>query len=288
MKLALGTVQFGLPYGVANMTGQVDTATAMAIVGRAQSAGMDTIDTAIAYGESENCLGEVGVHDWRIITKLPEIPDICPDVVAWVKDQVQCSLSRLKVTCLSGLLLHRPNQLLGPKGKQLWAALQCLKKGGIVEKIGFSIYDPDELNTLWPVYQPDLVQAPYNVLDRRLTASGWLQRLNEAGVEVHVRSVFLQGLLLMRENERPKMFDRWSTVWTAWEAWLCEPRVTALHACLGFAMANPQISRVIVGVDNLSQLEEILSSANAKTTEYPQELGINDLDLINPAYWDSL
>ena len=288
MKLALGTVQFGLPYGVANKTGQVEPGAITTVLKHARLAGIDTLDTAIVYGESEQRLGEVGVDGWRIVSKLPECPDACTDVAAWVKGQVQGSLSRLKVRRLAGVLLHRPGQLLESKGEALWAALLNLKKDGILDKIGFSIYEPGELDVLWPDFHPDLVQAPYNVFDQRLATSGWLQRMNREGVEVHVRSVFLQGLLLMSEYDRPKKFARWSTLWAVWDAWLHEQGLSALQGCLGFVMADPNISRVVVGVDSLHQLEEILSSTAVGITQLPKYPGSNDPDLINPSRWNSL
>ena len=288
MKLALGTVQFGLPYGVANTTGQVEPGAVAAVLRHARLAGIDTLDTAINYGESEQRLGEAGVDGWKIVSKLPECPDACNDVAAWVEGQVHDSLSRLKVTRLAGILLHRPNQLLGSKGNALWAALLDLKKDGIVDKAGYSIYEPGELDALWPDFHPDLVQAPYNVLDRRLVTSGWLQRMNREGVEVHVRSVFLQGLLLMSERDRPKKFARWSRLWAAWDAWLHEQGLSALQGCLGFAMADPNISRVIVGVDSVHQLDAIVSFAETRISQCPEILDSPDLDLINPSRWNSL
>ena len=288
MKLALGTVQFGLPYGVANKTGQVEPGTVAAILSHARLAGIDTLDTAIDYGESEQCLGEAGVDGWRIVSKLPACPDACNDVAGWVTGQVQGSLSRLRVTRLAGILLHRPGQLLESKGRALWSALLDLKKDGIVEKAGYSIYEPGELDVLWPEFPPDLVQAPYNVLDRRLRTSGWLQRMNREGVEVHVRSVFLQGLLLMSERDRPQKFARWSRLWAAWDAWLHEQGLSPLQACLGFAMADPNIGRVIVGVDGVHQLEAILSCAETRIAQCPEMPGSNDPDLINPSCWNSL
>lgn len=288
MKLALGTVQFGLPYGVANTTGQVEPGAVAAVLNHARQAGIDTLDTAIAYGESEQCLGKVGVDGWRIVSKLPECPDTCTDTATWVKDQVQGSLSRLKRRRLAGVLLHRPDQLHGSKGKSLWSALLNLKYDGVIDKIGFSIYEPGELDLLWPDFHPDLVQAPYNVFDQRLATSGWLQRMNREGVEVHVRSVFLQGLLLMSEKNRPRKFARWSTLWAAWDDWLHQQGLGALQGCLGFVMADPNISRVIVGVDSVHQLEAILSSAGTRITQCPEKLDTHDLDLINPSRWNSL
>ncbi len=258
------------------------------ILHTAKSAGMDTLDTAISYGKSEQCLGKVGIGGWRIITKLPKLPDACTDVSGWVNNQVNDSMLRLNVPNLTGLLLHQPNQLLGSKGKVVWKTLQKLKEDGVIKKVGFSVYDPNELDVLWPLFQPDLVQAPFNILDRRLETSGWLQRMNEENVEVHVRSVFLQGLLLMNNSNRPKKFNRWSTVWNAWDAWLCEQNLTAQQACLGFVMKDARINRVIIGVDTLYQLEEILLSTETKINQFPQLLTKDNSDLINPYCWNSL
>jgi len=198
MKLGIGTVQFGLNYGVANRQGQVSQDEAKAILGHAWASGMDTLDTAIAYGDSEQRLGEIGIRDWRVVSKLPSIPDGCSDISQWVTDSVNESLQRLKVKCLYGLLLHQPKQLLGQAGGRLYSVLQQLKRDGRIEKIGISIYDPEELDAVCSHYHLDMVQAPFNIFDRRLIDSGWLARLAEQDTELHVRSVFLQGLLLMK------------------------------------------------------------------------------------------
>jgi aryl-alcohol dehydrogenase-like predicted oxidoreductase len=287
MKLAMGTVQFGLPYGIANISGQIDKKTVSKLLYRAKEVGIDTLDTAISYGESEQCLGENGVEGWRIITKLPKVPNSCDNVIAWVEDQVSNSLARLNVTRLGGLLLHQPNQLLELNGKFIWSALQKIKENGIVEKIGFSIYKPEELDLLWPYFQPDLVQAPYNIVDRRLKTSGWLQKMTDLGVETHVRSVFLQGLLLMGENKRPKKFNRWARFWAEWDKWLYENGLTAQQACLGLVMTESNINKVVIGVDSLFQLEEILSNINTNIIQFP-EMSTNDVNLIDPSRWGRL
>ena len=104
---------------------------------------------------------------------------------------------RLNTINLYGLMLHRPEQLLGPYGEEIMSALLSLKKSGTVQKIGISVYSPDEFTELFSEYDFDIVQCPFNLIDRRLVNSGWLAKLKALGVEVHVRSSFLQGLLLM-------------------------------------------------------------------------------------------
>ena len=285
MKLALGTVQFGLNYGIANKQGQVSHEEAQSILDHARASGMDTLDTAIAYGDSERRLGEIGIRDWQVISKLPAIPESCTDVTAWVRESVFSSLERLRIPKLRGLLLHRSQELVGPQGDALYRALIAFKDQGKVEKIGVSIYGPDELDTLWPHYQLDLVQAPFNVVDHRFATSGWLARLHQAGTEIHIRSVFLQGLLLMEPARRPETFNRWQPLWDKWQHWLDDQSLTPLQACLGFVLTQPEIDRVVVGVDSRKQLEEILSAAKTMGVSVSQSFATEDLLLINPSNW---
>lgn len=285
-RLALGTVQFGLSYGIANTTGQVPTSQVAQMLAMAKSGGIDTIDTAIAYGDSEALLGVAGVGGFRIVTKLPEVP-AGVDVSAWVLAQIQGSLTRLRVASIYGVLLHRPQQLKGTQGREITSALNMLKDRGLVEKIGVSIYGPEDLNGL-AISSFDLVQAPYNLIDRRLYTFGVAQRLVDSGVEIHARSVFLQGLLLMSAERRPGKFDRWHELWSCWEGWLRDQRISPVQACLGFVLAQPCIARVVVGAETLSQLDGLLAAMKLDCpTDWP-DLGCDDVALINPSYWTKL
>ncbi|HHT9112407.1 MAG: aldo/keto reductase [Planctomycetes bacterium] len=158
-RLIIGTVQFGLPYGISNQYGQVSLDEAAAILGHAWAEGVNTLDTAIAYGESEQRLGQIGVGQWRVISKLPAIPANHADVAAWVQESALGALQRLRIPKLHGLLLHRSQQLMGTQGGVLYRALVALKEQGKVEKIGVSIYSPEELDALWPYFQIDIVQS---------------------------------------------------------------------------------------------------------------------------------
>lgn len=285
MKLALGTVQFGLNYGVANTDGQTSLPEAASIVGEAWRAGIDTLDTAIGYGTSEQRLGEIGVGDWKIISKLPAVPDSVSDIDDWAEASVRASLARLKVNRLYGLLLHRGGDLAGGKGRLVFAALEKLKSKGLVGKFGVSIYDPGELDPIISNYPVDLVQAPYNVVDRRIVTSGWLDRLNRKNVELHTRSAFLQGLLLMSQKEQTARFAEWTNLWALWHEWLNDRGLSPLQGALGFVVSEPGIERVIVGVDVLRQLRGILEAANRSTPSAPEAIAVNDQQLINPSLW---
>ena len=287
MKLTLGTAQFGLDYGVANAIGKVDKEETLEILTFAKQAGINTLDTAIGYGDSEKRLGQAGIGSWNIITKLPEVNVEHSDINFWVNSQINNSLLRLNVLSVYGILFHRPLQLLEKNGSQLWNSLEGLKERSITKKIGFSVHNPDELDKLWKAgFIPDIVQAPYNVFDQRLKDSGWLSKLNDNKVEVHTRSVFLQGLLLMPSDKRPKYFSKWNNLFNEWDLWLKTNNISGLEAALNFALSEYLIDKIIVGVDNKTQLSEVISASKKYTLCVPKILNTTDEKLINPSLWD--
>lgn len=287
-RLVLGTAQFGLAYGIANQTGRVAPSTVRHILADARDVGVDTLDTAIAYGDSESALGDANVTGWQIISKLPGMSDDCGDCATWVRQQLEGSLRRLRVDTLHGLLLHRPEQLLGGQGAALARTLRELRREGLVANVGVSIYAPQELEALLQVLDIDMVQAPLSVLDQRMIVSGWADRLKAAGIELHVRSVFLQGLLLMARGDRAAKFNRWDGLWQEWERWLQATEIPALDACLRFALSVPSVDKVVVGVDSLEQLRGILSVPQAPLPDLPVWPSPIDTDLVNPARWSAL
>ncbi len=287
-RLVIGTVQFGLPYGVANRSGLVVLEEAKKILAYAFSHGVEMLDTAVAYGQSENVLGEIGVSKWRVISKLPSIPTGIQRVGEWVRNVVDESLERLGVPALYALLLHHPDQILGPNGKQLTEALLDLKRSGLIEKTGISVYSPDQLESLLSCFKFDLVQAPLNILDTRLIDSGWAQSLSQSGVELHVRSVFLQGLLLMPPAARPKKFERWAKLWSTMDDWLEDSRQTSLQACLSYVLSVPHIDKVVIGVDSIAQLIEVIGATNGKLKSVPKWPIEIAPELINPSCWVNL
>ena len=186
------------------------------------------------------------------------------------------------------MLLHKPKQLLDADGGQICAGLQQLKESGLVQKIGVSIYDPAELDDLYRRYEFDVVQAPFNLLDRRLIDSGWMSRLAARGTELHVRSIFLQGLLLMPPGDRPAKFNRWQVHWSAYDEWLRLCELTPLQACVGYSLSFPEVARVIVGVETSDQLQAIVEAASGLLPAPPSALQAHDCDLLNPSVWATL
>jgi aryl-alcohol dehydrogenase-like predicted oxidoreductase len=289
-RIAIGAAQFGgFPYGVSNDgSTKVSYAEISNILTYAKSVGVNTIDTAITYGVSETRLGNFDVSDNDVITKLPEIPRNCHDISSWVEKNLEDSLVRLKLPKVYGLLVWNINDLSGSRGLELWTAMQSLKKKKLVHKIGYSIYEPKDLDIFYDSFFPDIVQTPFNILDRRLDSSGWLTRLFDAKVEIHIRSIFLQGLLLMNKTNRPFKFDRWLSLFEKYEHWLQDNNLTAMEASISFALIDPRITKVIIGVDSLYQLKEIIGSLKIKIKRFPEDLSERDSDLLNPARWSRL
>lgn len=289
-KLALGTVQFGLEYGIANTRGRVSDAGLAGILAAARKAGVALLDTAIAYGDSEARLGEVGIAGFDLVTKVPALA-ASGDVVSVsgmidrVETLVRASLARLRRDSLYGVLLHRSADLSGPAGGAVATALGALKAKGLAGRIGVSIYDPAELDGIMRDHEIDIVQVPYNVFDRRIDSSGWLDVLKRRGVEVHARSAFLQGLLLMPKARRPEYFAPWARCFDAWEFWLSRTGRPPLAAALAVPLSDRRVDRVVVGVDDEAHLADIIAAAGEAAESPPATLASNDPDLVNPANW---
>lgn len=285
-RIAVGTVQFGLDYGVANKTGQVNIDEANEILKFADKEGIDTLDTSISYGVSEKSLGSVGVGKFKVVTKLPPIPPSTKNVYEWAYDQMQSSLIRMNLKTAYGLLVHDTSQLFGENGAKLAEAMISLKREGLVHKIGVSAYGPEEVASVFQKFQVDIIQVPFNIFDRRMLTTGWLKRLNDAGIEIHARSIFLQGLLLLPLNQVPANFQKWSDLITFWHKWLNENHASALETCLHYPLSLPQIDRVIVGVDNNTQMKQIIEAFNPRNRPFIfPDISCDDELLLNPSNW---
>ena len=285
MKLAIGTAQFGLDYGIANCAGQLTQEQASKVISLARAEGLDLIDTAVAYGSSEQALGNLGVGDFQVVTKLPKRDPAQRNLRYWAVDQVALSLQRLRLDSIYAVLLHSSEDLIGPDGQSLIDGLSMIKDRGWCKKIGVSIYRPNQLDDIWPYFQPDIVQSPYSILDRRLETSGWASRLKSENVELHVRSIFLQGLLLMPPDGIPTRFSNWNPELEAITDWAQREGVTQAEASIGCALALNSADRVIVGVDGVNQLEELIKASKRGALSVPMELACQDERLVDPTQW---
>ena len=198
------------------------------------------------------------------------------------------SLKDLKQDSVYGVLIHNADDLLKPGAEKLFDQLQELKQAEKIVKIGVSVYSHNQLQSILDSFDIDLVQLPFNILDRRLVDSGMFRMLQDRDVEIHARSVFLQGLLLMAEQSRPGKFKRWGALWRIWHEWLNDNQLTALEAAIRYAISMPEISKILVGVDTKDQLKEIITASNGILPNMPTELYTNDANLLNPTNWGKL
>ena len=288
-KLALGTVQFGIDYGI-NSGVKVETDEVSRIINYARNNGINLLDTAQLYGSSEKVLGDANTQDFNVVSKTRgfDKEDITESIANFVISDLNQSLKLLKRNSLYALLVHHGEDLLRPGGEIIFNKLQILKDKGLVRKIGVSAYIDNQLINIIDRFDIDIIQLPMNILDRRLIDNGLLNKIYSKGIEIHTRSIFLQGLLLMDPKKRPKIFDRWSNLWKIWDEWLYDNKLSALQATLIYMISLPEISRVLVGVDNKDQLQNIIKALKGNIPNIPKELSINDPDLLNPGNWSNL
>lgn len=290
-ELGLGTAQFGMAYGVSNSVGCISAAHVAVILDRASAAGVRVLDTAAEYGRSEAVLGEVlpAGHGFRIVTKTPHFP-IGLDARAIAARAVQgleTSLERLKQTSIYGLLVHDAKALAGENGEALWNTLEHLRRQGLIRKVGVSAYTGDEIDLIFARFTPDLVQVPLSVLDQRLLESGHLARLKAQGVEIHVRSVFLQGLLLMPASERHVYFRQFDRELAVYEAFLAQKELSALRCALAFIHSVPEVDAALIGVTSPEELQECVDAL--RSTPHQMDfagLACRKPGLLNPSLWD--
>ena len=282
-RLMLGTAQFGSKYGITNNSKTPNENNLKKIISLAKENQINSIDTAMNYN-SEIKLGNVGIGDFKVFTKLPKAPEHI-SVSKWVNENVYKSLENLKISKLEGLLIHNHNELKSNKGKEIWNSLLDLKKNKLIKKVGISIYSPKEINVLYENFNFDIIQTPFNFFDRRILNSGWLSKLKSNNVEIHARSIFLQGLLLQSKENLPHEFHKWNKDWNKWYAFLTKNNLDKLDTALNFVKSYEEIDKIIIGIDNISQLRDILKIKSNKIKDYPN-FQVTDEDLLNPLNWD--
>jgi aryl-alcohol dehydrogenase-like predicted oxidoreductase len=282
MKLALGTVQFGIDYGVANTKGQVQIEEVHAILNYAQKNGVNTLDTASSYGNSEEVLGKFVVNDFKIITKTTSIKKGVNEVVR----NFHQSLKNLKQQKVCGLLIHDINEIEHKRFDALFIELARLKQQGLVKKIGASVYNSQQIDYLLDNFSIDLIQLPINILDQRLISNDSLIKLKKHNVEIHARSAFLQGLLLMSTDTIPSWFNPIKDTLKLFHKEAKKQNLTKLQLALGFVQSLTEIDKVVVGVDSLKQLYEIINASSVKVNAVElSNISINDPIFLNPSNW---
>jgi aryl-alcohol dehydrogenase-like predicted oxidoreductase len=291
MKLGLGTVQFGLPYGATNATGQVQPGRAQAIMQLALENGIDLFDTAPAYGAAEQLMGAALPPLAKVVTKTSirsQASFSSADIDA-VRSSFLNSLTRLQRTSVYALLVHSPDDLRRPGGNLIVDLLLELRGSGIAQKIGVSVYTQAQLEYCLRQYHFDLYQIPLNYIDQRIIRSGVLRDVQNSGAEIHARSIFLQGILLAPAEELPNYFSPWRDKLVHIRNALTAAGATPVAAALGFVRARTPASYAIVGATSTQELQQILHGQLAGTGELQfDDFAIEDEDLVDPSRWPAI
>ena len=283
MKIGLGAVQFGVDYGVSNTHGKTTKHEVSQILQFAYENGISVIDTATSYGSSENILGEVVTNDdWRFVTKTPHFSDnsLNSTHVNQLKESFNQSLFNLRKKNIYGLLLHSCDDLLKPGGELIFREMERLRENGKVKKIGVSAYSSKQIAAILDKFNIDLIQLPINIFDQHLFVDGWLEKLKNKNVEIHARSTFLQGLLLMPRTTIPTYFLPIKEKIELFSKSAQELSLSKLELALGYVMGINEIDKIVVGVNTIEQLREIIEATQVKVN--PMEF--TDVSIDNPIY----
>mgnify|MGYP000539449008 CR=1 FL=1 len=287
-KIVLGTAQFGLDYGIANKRGKVPKKEVFDILDYAWDKGIRFLDTAYLYGESEKLIGEFKLlcsKSFNVISKFPRGKNGITEIL-------KVSLNRLNTHSIYGYIAHRVKDFL--EGGFKWDEVEQLKRQGLVEKIGFSLYYPDELEYLFKrEVDFDIVQVPYSVFDRRFEP--YFEILAKKGVDIYVRSVFLQGLFFLSIEELPEMLRPAKKYLLKLENISSNTGISISQICIGFVLLNKYIKGVVLGVDSLDNLlENIEAFSNFNRSKIEKiksdllEVYIDDEDIIIPVSYTHL
>ena len=274
-KLVLGTVQFGLQYGV-NSAGRPSEEAIKSILTEASKGGITTLDTSSAYGNSEEILGECITPEehFKIVSKYPK--GTTP-----VGEMFNSSLKRLKVDKLYGYLLHHFE--VYKNNPKVWNEFVALKESGKVHKIGFSLYSPEELQFILDNKSPfDLIQVPFNIFDKKFLPL--MKEVHDKGVEIHVRSTFLQGLFFKDRDALPEKLKPMKKYLLQLDEFSKRSGLSISEIALNYNLQNPYIDGVLIGVDNVEQLKTNLASI--KDTPIDIEIEVKEQELLNPVNWN--
>jgi aryl-alcohol dehydrogenase-like predicted oxidoreductase len=291
MKLGLGTAQFGIPYGATNATGQVQLEQAQAIVRLALESGIDLFDTAPAYGTAEQVVSSVLPATAKVVTKtsIARRDSYRSEDIAAIRSSFANSLTQLQRQQIYGLLVHSPDDLLRPGGNLIVELLLELRARGLAQKIGVSVYTQAQIECCMRRYALDLYQVPLNFADQRLLRSGVLKDLAGTGAEIHVRSVFLQGILLAPVDALPAYFAPWRDKLVQIRSVLHAAGIAPAAAALAFVHSKTPASYAIVGATSEFELRELLRHQAADAAALPfDEFAIDDARLLDPSGWPAL
>ena len=296
MKLCLGTVQFGMNYGVQG-NGQPHREKVFDMILYAISHGISMFDTASAYGVAEEVLGEYirgypeTSQNMRLVSKLKPDAFQGQPVGSWpgiVENNAIESLNKLGINRLEAYLFHNAAYIFNPEAVE---SMSVILEKGLADKIGVSIYTTDEAMKALEYSQIGAIQIPYNVFDRRLDRCGFFKKALAQGVTVYARSSLLQGLLMMDPENLPIRVSFAKKYLTEYLSICQQFEISPLNAAIGYVTSKKGIDFVVFGVDNIQQLSEYIEIEKLKIPQKLIEafdLAFGDVEekLVNPALWN--
>lgn len=290
-RLGIGTAQIGMDYGISNKTGKTSVSEVLKIFESAAKYDIRFIDTASAYGDAEEIIGRLfpATNKFNIVTKLA-LSDLYvkSHLELAVEEKFDDSLRKMGQKTIYGLLAHGAGKLLSRGGERLWAVFQELKAQGKVSKIGASVYRPEEVDLLLERYPLDLVQVPINLMDQRMIRSGSLSKLKSLGTEIHGRSCFLQGLLLMKPKELAPFFAPVKGQMLEIQKICIENKITPLEMALSFVLNLKEIDCTVIGVNSSYQFHQIIMAASRACVGEKIDYSVFAVDnqaILEPIHW---
>lgn len=293
-RVGIGTAQIGMPYGVTNTAGVPSSAKAKKILIRARRRGIHVFDTAPCYGDgqAEQRLGAFLPADCsRVVTKIPPLPSDMEKrgITDFARNSLENSLQRLGRKSVYGLLGHCAKDFINPESSGGLIDAMCrLRDEGKVEKIGVSVYEADEIDAIMKVFSMDLIQLPLSVFDQRLLLRGHLSYLHENNVEIHARSVFLQGLLLACANNFPASMEKRKHLFSEYHEFLGREKMNPLHVALSFVLGISEVGCAIIGVTSADEIDDVVDACCEAPVDSSvlRRFAVNDPLLLNPARWE--
>jgi aryl-alcohol dehydrogenase-like predicted oxidoreductase len=284
-KLCFGTANFVKNYGI-NKSEGYNQKKIKIILNLLKQNKIKYIDTAINYKNVERKIGKFNLNFFEIYTKIPEIPKKIKNIDLWIHNQITLSLKKTNKFFFEGVFLHNPEDLLKNKKKQIFDTLETLKKQKKIKKIGISVYDLKTLKRIIKEFKIDIIQIPYNLFDRGQKKKELLNILKKNKIEIHARSIFLQGVLLMDSNKLPQRLKKWKNKFIQLENWCMKNKVSKIQACLNAVLEDKIFNKVLISVENEKQLFQLLNAINKRNKKnYPKNLQTNEKKLIDPRLW---
>ncbi len=280
-KIVLGTAQFSNDYGVTNEE-FLNNYKIKKILQESLKFHIKTIDTAPNYKGVEKKLGIFNLKSFNLITKMSLSHNNKILSSNDLEQKIENSISNLNIEKIYAILIRNPKNLL--KNIKLLDVLKDYKKKEKVFKIGYTLYNTEELEGLYKFFKPDIVQIPYSIVDKRFEKKNWITKMYNEGVEIHVRSVFLQGLLLVNIESLPKKFQKYKNFFEKFDLWVNKKKISKLQACLGPILYDKRIAKVVVGISSSKNLAQI-NNIKAKKIFYPEWFKLKNRKLLDPSCW---